>query len=155
MRSVRGVAPALGITLPSLTLPCASASAPLAPAGPAPAAARAQPEMTPAAGAADTAQIPDATVTDPDKYRPVMENARVRVLRYHDVPGARTRLHRHPDSVLYALSAFRRRLHFPDGTSRERQFHAGDVMWIPRQAHVGENIGATATEVLLVEIKER
>jgi len=109
--------------------------------------------MTPTASALGATDVADATTTDPDKYHVVMENERVRVLRYHDKPGTTTHQHRHPDSVLYALSSFRRRLHFPDGTSRDREFSAGDVMWIPAQTHVGENIGATDTEVLLVELK--
>lgn len=95
----------------------------------------------------------DPTVTDPDKYQFVMENDRVRVLRYHDVPGAKTNQHRHPDSVLYALSAFRRRLVFPDGSMKEREFKAFDSMWVPAQTHTGENTGSTDTEVLLVEVK--
>ena len=95
----------------------------------------------------------DPTITDPDKYKPVMENASVRVLRYHDEPGAKTQSHHHPASVLYAISAFRRRLSFPDGTVKEREFKPGDVMWLPPQTHAGENIGTTATEVLLVEVK--
>jgi quercetin dioxygenase-like cupin family protein len=109
--------------------------------------------MAPTTSAVGATDVASATTTDPDKYRVVMENERVRVLRYHDVPGARTLQHRHPDSVLYALSSFRRRLHFPDGKSRDREFSAGDVMWIPAQTHVGENIGTTDTEVLLVEVK--
>lgn len=115
--------------------------------------AHAQPEMAPTTSAVGATDVANATTTDPDKYHVVMENEHVRVLRYHDVPGTRTHQHRHPDSVLYALSAFRRRLHFPDGTSRDREFNAGDVMWIPAQTHVGENIGTTDTEVLLVELK--
>jgi beta-alanine degradation protein BauB len=95
----------------------------------------------------------DPTASDPDKYVSVLENERVRVLRYHDEPGARTAQHHHPDSTLYALSAFKRRLHFPDGSTRDREFKAGDVMWVPAQTHVGENIGTTPTEVLLVELK--
>jgi uncharacterized RmlC-like cupin family protein len=83
----------------------------------------------------------------------VTENARVRVLRYHDVPGMKTHQHHHPDSVLHALSAFKRRLTFPDGRSVEREFKAGDVMWVPAQTHIGENIGTTDTDVLLVEVK--
>lgn len=97
----------------------------------------------------------DPTVTDPDKYKSVMENERVRVLRYHDEPGAKTHQHRHPASVLYAISSFRRRLAFPDGTTKEREFKPGDIMWVPAQTHVGENIGTTDTDVLLVEIKDR
>ncbi len=119
----------------------------------APPAARAQADMTPTEGSVAESNTADPTVTDPDNYHLVMENQRVRVLRYHDVPGTKTHPHRHPDSVLYALSAFRRRLHFPDGTTRDRDFQPGDVMWVPAQTHVGENIGATDTEVLLVEIR--
>jgi quercetin dioxygenase-like cupin family protein len=107
--------------------------------------------MTPPSSAALAGD--DPTVTDPDKYKFVMENDRVRVLRYHDEPGARTHQHHHPDSVLYALSAFRRRLIFPDGTTKEREFKAGDTMWVPAQTHIGENNGSTDTEVLLVEVK--
>ncbi len=117
--------------------------------------AHAQPEMAPTTSAVGATDVANATTTDPDKYHVVMENERVRVLRYHDVPGARTLQHRHPDSVLYALSSFRRRLHFPDGTSRDREFGAGDVMRVPAQTHVGENIGTTDTEVLLIELKPR
>ena len=109
--------------------------------------------MTPTTSSVADTSVADATITDPDKYQLVMENERVRVLRYHDVPGTKTHQHRHPDSVLYALSSFRRRLQFPDGTTRDRNFQTGDVMWIPAQTHVGENIGTADTEVLLVEVK--
>lgn len=110
-----------------------------------------QAAMTPATSAAISAD--DPTKTDPDKYRVVLENDRVRVLRYHDTPGTKTQEHHHPDSLLYALSAFKRRLAFPDGTTRERLFAPGDVMWVPAQSHIGENTGTTDTEVLLVEPK--
>ena len=111
--------------------------------------------MTPPPADANAVREPgaDPAVTDPELYKVVMENDDVRVLRYHDVPGAKTHQHQHPPSVLYALSSFRRRLTFPDGTSKEREFTAGDVMWVPAQIHVGENVGVTNTEVLLVEIK--
>ncbi len=50
----------------------------------------------------------DPTVTDPDTYRVVFENHRVRVLEYRDRPGARTRPHDHPDSVMATLARARR-----------------------------------------------
>lgn len=34
--------------------------------------------------------VQDAVETDGDKYTVVLENERVRVLRYHDKPGDRT-----------------------------------------------------------------
>ena len=96
----------------------------------------------------------DAARTDPDKYQVVLENERVRVLRYHDGPGQKTSLHSHPDLVLHALGPFKRRLHLKDGKSWEREFKAGEVVFVPAQVHVGENIGTTPTEVLIVELKE-
>jgi quercetin dioxygenase-like cupin family protein len=109
--------------------------------------------MTPNAAAVG-ASADDPTTTDGDKYVAILDNPHTRVLRYHDEPGGKTHAHQHPASVLYALSAFSRRLTFPDGKSIEREFVAGDVMWIPAQTHIGENIGTTPTEVLLVEFKQ-
>jgi hypothetical protein len=95
----------------------------------------------------------DPTCTDPDKYRTIFENERVRVLEYRDTPGARTQPHRHPDSVMYTLSSFRRRLHFPDG-ERDVVMDAGQASWLPAQSHAGENTGTTDTHVLFVELKQ-
>ena len=95
----------------------------------------------------------DPTETDPDKYTVVFENERVRVLEYRDKPGDRTSPHRHPDSVMYTLSSFDRRLIHGD-RARDVQLPAGRVSWLSAQEHSGENIGATETQVLFVELKE-
>lgn len=95
----------------------------------------------------------DPVHTDGDKYQLVLENQFVRVLRYHDEPGALTHPHHHPCFVLYAVSAFERELTFPDGTHRSRVFKPGDTAWMPAQSHVGHNIGDTPTEALLIELK--
>ena len=96
----------------------------------------------------------DAVETDGDKYSVVLENERVRVLRYHDKPGDRTSQHAHPDYVLYAESSFKRRLTFPDGRKQEVEVKAGSVIWLKGHVHIGENIGDTNTEVIIVEMKE-
>jgi quercetin dioxygenase-like cupin family protein len=98
--------------------------------------------------------IQDAVVTDGDKYSVVLENRRVRVLRYHDKPGDRTSQHAHPDYVLYAESSFKRRLTFPDGQKREVDVKAGSVVWMEGHIHIGENIGDTNTDVIIVELKD-
>lgn len=95
----------------------------------------------------------DPTVTDPDKYRVVFENDRVRVLEYRDEPGARTRPHDHPDSVMVTLSGFRRRVSHGD-RAREVELGPGEVRWVAAQRHVGENIGDTPSHALFVELKE-
>jgi beta-alanine degradation protein BauB len=95
----------------------------------------------------------DPVATNPDHYRVVFENERVRVLEYIDAPGDRTTPHRHPDSVMYTLSSFRRRLHAGD-QHRDVEMAAGFTGWLPAQEHAGENIGASETHVLFVELKE-
>ena len=56
------------------------------------------------------AMAEDPVDSNPELYRVVMENERVRVLEYRDRPGDRTAPHGHPDSVMITLSSFRRRL---------------------------------------------
>lgn len=83
----------------------------------------------------------------------VFENERVRVLEYRDTPGARTRPHDHPDSVMVTLSRFRRRLGGEE-SEREVELDVGRAAWLPSQRHFGENIGETDTRVIFVELKE-
>ena len=96
----------------------------------------------------------DPIVTDGDKYSVILENDRVRVLKYHDKPGERTLLHAHPDYVLYAESSFKRRLTFPDGRKQEVDVKKGSIAWMKAHMHIGENIGNTNTDVIIVELKE-
>ncbi len=95
----------------------------------------------------------DPVATNPQHYRVVFENERIRVLEYVDQPGDRTTPHDHPDSVMYTLTSFRRRL-ARDGTERDVELAAGTTSWLPAQGHAGENIGETPTHVLFVELKE-
>ncbi|MEU8658728.1 cytoplasmic protein [Actinoplanes philippinensis] len=95
----------------------------------------------------------DPAVTNPGLYRVMFENDRVRVLEYRDEPGDRTRPHRHPDSVMVTLSAFRRRVS-SGGHSVELALGAGEARWLGAQEHTGENIGDTATHSIFIELKE-
>ena len=96
----------------------------------------------------------DPCVTNPDHYKVVFENDRVRVLEYKDKPGDRTTPHEHPDSVMYTLSSFRRRLYAADNQVREVEMKEGLTGWLPAQRHSGHNIGDTDTHVIFVELKE-
>lgn len=95
----------------------------------------------------------DPAVTNPDLYKVIFENDRVRVLEYDDGPGDRTAPHRHPDSVMVTLSAFRRRL-TSGGRQVEVDLPAGQVRWLDAQEHAGENIGDTRTHSIFIELKE-
>jgi beta-alanine degradation protein BauB len=95
----------------------------------------------------------DPTVTDPDAYRVVFENERVRVLEYTDEPGYRTRPHQHPDSVMITVSSFSRRL-YGGGREVDVELAAGTARWVSAQEHAGENTGSTPTHSFFVELKE-
>lgn len=95
----------------------------------------------------------DPIVVSPELYRVIFENDRVRVLEYRDKPGDRTRPHDHPDSVLYPLTSFRRRI-TAGGNQVEVELTAGQVRWVGAQEHAGENIGDTETHALFIELKE-
>ena len=78
----------------------------------------------------------DPTSTDPELYKVIFENDRVRVLEYRDQPGDRTAPHRHPDSVMYTLTSFRRRIASGD-QQVEVELPAGQVRWLDAQEHAG------------------
>lgn len=94
----------------------------------------------------------DPASTDPELYKIVFENDRVRVLEYQDVPGDRTNPHRHPDSVMITLTGFRRAITI-GGETFEVDKPQHEIGWLPGQEHVGENIGTTPTHVVFVELK--
>jgi hypothetical protein len=95
----------------------------------------------------------DPAETDPALYKVIFENDRVRVLEYRDNPGDSTTNHAHPDSVMYTLTAFRRRVSSA-GRSVDVDLPAGEVRWVAAQEHIGENIGDTGTHSIFFELKE-
>ena len=95
----------------------------------------------------------DPVSTNPDAYRVLFENERVRVLEYTDTPGHRTTPHRHPDSVMVSLSSFRRRLG-ADGREVEVEIPFGVARWVGAQEHYGENVGTTPSHSVFVELKD-
>lgn len=97
-------------------------------------------------------QSHDPVVTDGNLYKVIFENERVRVLEYRDHPGDRTHPHRHPDSVMYVLSDFRRKV-AQAGQEREVELATGHVRWVAAQEHVGENIGDTDSHAIFIELK--
>jgi hypothetical protein len=103
---------------------------------------------------AHAAHAADPVHTDGDKYKVIFENDRVRVLEYRDRPGEKTHEHTHPEFVLYAVSAFKRKISLPDGKSLIREFKGGEAFWSDAQTHIGENVGETPTHVIMVEMKK-
>jgi hypothetical protein len=97
--------------------------------------------------------MPDPIETNPDLYKLLFENERVRVLEYLDSPGERTQPHSHPDSVMVTLSDFSRRLWSGD-REVELDLPAFQARWLDAQEHSGMNIGETRTHTIFVELKD-
>ena len=95
----------------------------------------------------------DPVESNPSLYSVVFENDRVRVLEYRDQPGDRTTPQTHPDSVIVTMSGFERRLSVGDQV-RDVSLESGHAAWLPAQTHAGENIGASETHVMFIELKE-
>lgn len=98
----------------------------------------------------------DALQVDPAHYTLLGENDLVRVIRIRYGAGERSVMHDHPAGVAVFLSSGEFRMHFPDGTSGEpTAAEAGTAMFAPAETHEPENVGSTATELVLVELKGR
>ncbi|WP_433678103.1 hypothetical protein [Nocardia sp. CA-119907] len=78
----------------------------------------------------------DPIAVNPELYRVIFENERVRILEYRDEPGDRTQPHHHPDSVLYPLTSFRRRIS-ANGQQVEVALTVGQVRWGRRPGTCG------------------
>jgi quercetin dioxygenase-like cupin family protein len=95
----------------------------------------------------------DAVKVDPKHYKVEIENAQVRVLRIHYGAHEKSVMHHHPDSVVTFLTDAHVKFTLPDGTSTEHTVKAGDTQWTPAGTHLPENLGDTAMEGILVELK--
>lgn len=95
----------------------------------------------------------DPAESDPGHYSVIFENHRVRVLEYRDHPGEATSWHAHPDSLMFTLGSFRRRI-LSGGRHMDVELKAGQARWVGAQEHSGENTGDTDSHAIFVELKE-
>jgi len=95
----------------------------------------------------------DPLDVDPDHYKLLFENDRVRVLEFHDRPGEKVGMHGHPDRLIYSFGPWKRKFWYPDGRTEVVEGKAGDVKWSNALEHAGENVGTTETHNLFIELK--
>jgi hypothetical protein len=106
--------------------------------------------------AAAPSRAQDAARTDPDAYRVVLENDRVRVLEFRSRPGTAlcgVGKHSHPAHLTVALSDARVRITLADGKTIEATNTLGDVFWSEAETHAVENISGADVRALIIEIK--
>src|SRR5918999_3932337 len=95
----------------------------------------------------------DPVKVDANHYKVEFENESVRVLRVKIGPGEKSIMHQHPNAVAIFQSSGKGKFTFPDGKTEERDIVAGQAIWTPATTHQPENIGSSAFEVILVELK--
>ena len=103
-----------------------------------------------------TGEVPmsdDAVSVAPDVYSVVFETERVRVLDVRADPGSGSSMHRHPDSVMYAVSDAHIVVTSPDGEEQHADVPAGATFWNPETEHAVRNVGTTPVHFLRIELK--
>ena len=96
----------------------------------------------------------DPVMVDPKHYTVMSENDEVRILHAQYAPGEKSVMHSHPDSVVVFLEDQKAKMTHPDGKSEEMSGTKGDAKFLPREAHLPENIGSGPIDVIIVELKK-
>ena len=81
------------------------------------------------------------------------ENERVRMLRVKYGPREKSVMHAHPATLAIFLTENRARFTFPGGKSEESSWTAGQIIFIPAEEHLPENLTNKPLELVLVELK--
>jgi hypothetical protein len=106
---------------------------------------------------AENSSAQDAVQSQPQNYRVVLENDRVRVLEYNGRPGMGVcgdGMHSHPPHVTVFLSGGKVRMKTPDGKVEvHSDIPVGAVFWGNAERHETENIGGSNIRMLLIELK--
>jgi beta-alanine degradation protein BauB len=95
----------------------------------------------------------DPAVVAANVYKPVLENARVRVFEAHFEPGAKAAWHEHPDHIVRTLTDVNLRLKLPGGGTVDITKPAGETMWMDAGPHEAVNTGSSEARLLVVELK--
>ena len=96
----------------------------------------------------------DPLEADPDMYKFVYQNDRVRVLEVTFEPGQDIPFHSHPDHFAYILEGGNLHVTNEDGTETDAELKAGDVVWFDAVTHKAVNTGTTRVHALVTELKE-
>jgi quercetin dioxygenase-like cupin family protein len=81
----------------------------------------------------------------------LVEDQKVRVLRYAPSKGDKTPMHSHPEAVVYVVKGGRVKYTLPDGTTSVSELKTGTAMIRPPVTHSDEALDDV--ESILVEIK--
>src|SRR5260370_24407383 len=104
-------------------------------------------------GLVPTLLAQDAVTVDPKHYTVVSENDQVRILKAHYGPHEKSVMHSHPASVAVFLTDGKSQFTYPDGKKEQFDLKAGTTRYSPASTHLPENLGDTAFDVIVIELK--
>jgi len=94
----------------------------------------------------------DAVTVDPQHYKVLLQNDRVRVLKATYGPNEKSKMHVHPASVAVFVSGGHTTFTMADGKTTTSDEQPGQAVWSDRQEHLPQN-GGKPLEVILVELR--
>jgi quercetin dioxygenase-like cupin family protein len=104
------------------------------------------------ATSARAARSDDPVSVDPDHYKVLLDNDRVRVIEFRAAAGDKSPMHSHPNYVTYNFSGGTTTFTYPKGKPFVATSKAGGVLWHKAETHAGQ-VGDTESHVLIVELK--
>ncbi|HKP71976.1 MAG TPA: hypothetical protein VJT82_03495 [Pyrinomonadaceae bacterium] len=109
--------------------------------------------------AAKTTRAQDPVKVDPDHYKVLYEDQKLRVLEYKDEPGHRVPKHSHPHYVVVVISPATREFFKPDCKTLDPpqpvNLTAGEITPLkPPVTHCEYNNGQTNTHLIVFEYKD-
>ncbi len=105
-------------------------------------------------GCAGAEEYPDSVTADPDHYSVEFENDAVRLVRIAYGPGEQSVMHQHPANCAVSLGDATWRMTDAEGTVTDDAAALGEVDCAEASAHLPENTGSEASELILIEFKE-
>lgn len=95
----------------------------------------------------------DAVTANPNVYKELHEDERVRVLEMYLPAGETDGMHSHMDEAVYFISGSELVVHLPDGSPVELDVPDGSVLSHEAWSHTVENAGETDVHAVIVELQ--
>ena len=95
----------------------------------------------------------DPAKVDPSHYKVLVDNPSVRVLKISYPAGAKSTMHKHPDSLVVSLADSSVQFQTPDGKTADQKLPSETAMYTPAGTHLPTNVGKTPVDAILIEFK--
>jgi quercetin dioxygenase-like cupin family protein len=97
----------------------------------------------------------DPPIVNPMSVKVKFENDSVRVMEAVIPPGFKEKQHTHPPYATYVVEGGNVRMHLADGSTRDAELKAGQVIFSNPVTHWAENTGSSTLRLVLVEVRHR